>query len=448
VRSKARPTPISALPISNTTEPLASTLDTSGTSEVVCPFCSLACDDLTVAIGSEGRVSLIGPDCRRAGRGFEEAGGPEDVPATVDGRVVPDDEAIARAAALIAASAAPVIAGLGADVEGVRAALTLADRSGAAVDHLRSDSLLRLLLPLIDRGGVQTTLSEARNRADCVVVIGPDPSRIAPRLFERVLPADGLFLPPGAPRQIIFLGGTPGHALAPHLAAETIDAPASHLAEVVGALRRLALGGTLPTPAIAGVGRDVLARLAARLREARYGVAVFAPGLIAGPEPDLAVAAVLALVQDLNRDTRWAALPVAGPDGAVGALQAMVWQTGLPLRSRLLATGPIFDPHRFETARLLASAEADLMVWISAFAPEPPPETAVPVIALTHPLTVLPRPPAVAIPVGVPGVDHGGALFRTDGVVALPIRPLRRSPRRSPAAVLNAIAEALPERDR
>ena len=69
-----------------------------------------------------------------------------------------------------------------------------------------------------------------------------------------------------------------------------------------------------------------------------------------------------------------------------------------------------------------------------------------PVIAISHPQTRFVRPPAVLLPVGVPGVDHGGATFRTDGVVALPLAPARRAILRSPAHWLDAMRRALPER--
>jgi formylmethanofuran dehydrogenase subunit B len=178
----------------------------------------------------------------------------------------------------------------------------------------------------------------------------------------------------------------------------------------------------------------------------RYGVVLFAPGMIEGAEPELAVASILDLVQELNRVTRWAALPVAGGEGLVGASQAMLWQSGVPLRSRFTAVGPRFAPRRLSAERLLASGETDLLIWISAFRPEPPPETTAPVIAVSHPQTRFARPPAVLLPVGVPGVDHGGATFRTDGVVALPLAPARRGNLRSPADWLDAMRRALPER--
>ena len=413
--------------------------------DAVCPFCSLACDDLRLAGTDRGGVALIGPECALARTGYIEAGTDEAAPPRIDGRPVADSAAIERAATLIAASAAPLIAGLATEVDGARAALALADACGAAVDHLRAEGLMRLLLPLIERGAVLTTLSEMRNRADLVLVFGPDPRRIAPRLFERALTPTGLFLPEGD-RRVIFLAGEPEAGLPAHVSAETIPAQPERLSELAGALARLTRGGALPKPEIAGVPAARLAELATQMQQARYGVALFAPGLIEENEPELAVAAILHLVQGLNRATRWAALPVAGGDGLVGASQAMLWQSGVPLRSRFAADGPHFAPRRLSAERLLATGETDLLIWVSAFRPVPPPDAAVPLIALVHPETRFARAPAVFLPVGVPGVDHGGALFRTDGVVALPLAPARPTNRRTPADWLDAIRRALPER--
>ena len=417
----------------------------AGLNEAVCPFCSLACDDLRLAATERGGVTLIGPECPLARTGYIEAGTAEEAPPRIDGRAAAESAAVERAAALIAASAAPLIAGLATEVDGVRAALALADACGAAVDHLRAEGAMRFLLPLIERGAVQTTLSEVRNRADLVLVLGPDPRRIAPRLFERALPPSGLFLGEGG-RRVVFLAGAPASHPPEHLASRVIPAPPNRLAELAGALARLVRGGGLPRPEIAGVPAARLAELAEEMLRARYGVVLFAPGMIEGAEPELAIAAILHLVQELNRVTRWAALPVAGGEGLVGASQAMLWQSGVPLRSRFTAAGPRFAPRRLSAERLLASGETDLLIWISAFRPEPPPETTAPVIAISHPQTRFVRPPAVLLPVGVPGVDHGGATFRTDGVVALPLAPARRASLRSPADWLDAMRRALPER--
>lgn len=54
----------------------------------------------------------------------------------------------------------------------------------------------------------------------------------------------------------------------------------------------------------------------------------------------------------------------------------------------------------------------------------------------------LKKEPAVFIPVGTPGVDHAGHLFRTDRVVAIPLRQLRQSSLPSVADAIGAIEAA------
>src|SRR5688572_6040342 len=240
--------------------------------EAVCPFCSLACDDLNLRRTERGGVALVGPECPLARTGYIEAGTGEDLPPRIDGQAVAESAAIERAAALIASSAAPLVAGLAAEVDGVRAALALADACGAAVDHLRAEGLMRLLLPLIERGAVQTSLSEMRNRADLVLVFGPDPRRLAPRLFERGLPPNGLFVQEGAGRRVTYIGGEPEAELAPHLSVEAVPAPSHRLAELAGAVARLVAGKLLPHPEVAGVPAARLAEIAAEMKAARYGV--------------------------------------------------------------------------------------------------------------------------------------------------------------------------------
>ena len=63
--------------------------------------------------------------------------------AWIDGSPVALEAAIEEAARLLGASRLPVIAGLGADVAGTRAALALAQRLGGVVDHMQSTAVLR-----------------------------------------------------------------------------------------------------------------------------------------------------------------------------------------------------------------------------------------------------------------------------------------------------------------
>jgi formylmethanofuran dehydrogenase subunit B len=53
---------------------------------------------------------------------------------------------------------------------------------------------------------------------------------------------------------------------------------------------------------------------------------------------------------------------------------------------------------------------------------------------------------AVDIPVGVPGIDHAGQIFRTDSIVAVPLRALRAATLPDVAAVLGLIESRLAAR--
>jgi formylmethanofuran dehydrogenase subunit B len=49
------------------------------------------------------------------------------------------------------------------------------------------------------------------------------------------------------------------------------------------------------------------------------------------------------------------------------------------------------------------------------------------VIVIGHPDTQFERMPEVFIPVGIPGVDHSGQMFRMDSSITLPLKKLRET---------------------
>ena len=92
--------------------------------------------------------------------------------ASIDGAPASLDEAAAAAARLLARSRQPLIAGLGADIDGARAAIALAERVGGVIEHMHSAALLRDLDCLRETGIMLTTPGEARVRADVVLLVG------------------------------------------------------------------------------------------------------------------------------------------------------------------------------------------------------------------------------------------------------------------------------------
>lgn len=384
--------------------------------DTLCPFCGLGCGD----IGIDRDQSGIAPrpsGCPQADRLFRRSMAVA-TEARSDGADISMDDAIAEAARLLGASRAPLIAGLAADVEGVLAALSLAERIGATVDHERSDALFRNLSVLRRFGWSVTTLAELRNRCDLVLVVGPDPAAAFPRLWERWVAPEPAFAP-GNGRSVVFLGGEPlpetVRGLGGRIEASGVDASAeTDLPTLVGRLR-MALAGRRADGAPMAAS---MAALAARLRSARYAVVVWAAGLFDGPQPDLIVEGLVRLIRTVDGTTRCAGLPLSGADNLIGANQACGWRTGFPLRTGFDGGGPLHDPERFDWRTRLH--DADVTLWISAFRPEIPPLTTDGrVIMLAPPeMTVTPEP-ALFIPVGTPGIDHPGDVFRADSVVAL-----------------------------
>ena len=95
--------------------------------------------------------------------------------------------ATAEAARLLAASRVPVVAGLGTDIAGARAAIALAERIGASIDHMNSETVLRDVEVMRAAGIMLTTPNEARLRADVLLMIGAGLVEAWPALPERLL---------------------------------------------------------------------------------------------------------------------------------------------------------------------------------------------------------------------------------------------------------------------
>jgi formylmethanofuran dehydrogenase subunit B len=110
--------------------------------------------------------------------------------ATLDGKAIALGDAYKHAAKILKEAAFPLVAGLGADVAGARAAILLAERLKGAFDHLASRETLADIDVKRSFGMFTTTANEARLRGDCVVLIGPGLTRAWPGMLERLALAE------------------------------------------------------------------------------------------------------------------------------------------------------------------------------------------------------------------------------------------------------------------
>jgi formylmethanofuran dehydrogenase subunit B len=359
--------------------------------------------------------------------------------ASIDGAPASLEDAAAAAARILGRSAQALIAGLGADIEGARAAVALAEQVGGVVEHMHSAALMRDLESLRESGVMLMTPGEARVRADFVLLVGDGLLATWPGLNERLL------RPPARPdgvdirRRIVWLAPQADAAI-PGLDGdiEVIAAGlGATLAANLAALRARVKGRPVGR---AQISLPALDALAGNLKGARFGMAVWTAASLGTLEIEM----LNGLARDLNETTRFSTLPLAAPDNAAGVLAACGWMTGFPMRTGFGAGAPVHDPWRFDAERLVASKEIDCVVWISAFgAPAPAWRRALNFIALCERTTEFAEEPKVRIVVGRPGVDHDAVVHSPDAGTLVAVAASAPSSAPSVAEALERIAACL-----
>ena len=368
--------------------------------------------------------------------------------ASIDGAPASLDEAATAAARILARSRQPLIAGLGADIDGARAAIALAERVGGVIEHMHSGALLRDLDCLRETGIMLTTPGEARVRADVVLLVGDGLTEAWPQLNERLL------APPARPegvdvkRRIIWLAPAIGARIGGFegdieiWGAERGPTLALNLAALRARVKNRPIANR--RGARSGLPLAFLDTLAATLKAARFGVAVWTAESLGALEIEM----LHGLVRDLNDTTRFSTLPLPAPDNGAGVLAACGWTTGFPMRTGFGAGVPIHDPWRFDAERLVASGETDCVLWISALGAVPPTwQRAVNLIALCERTTQFAEEPNVRITVGRPGVDHDAIMHSSDVGTLVATTASARSGAPSVAEALERIGARLGEAD-
>jgi formylmethanofuran dehydrogenase subunit B len=329
--------------------------------------------------------------------------------ASLDGKAIALEDAYKQAASILSGAKFPLVAGLGADIPGARAAILLAERLRGAFDHLASRDLLVDIDVKRSFGMFTTTANEARIRADVVILVGPGLTKQWPGLLERLAleQAPRLGTHAGQPRKVIWIGPDAEEAGAVP-GAKIIPATLKQIPGVL-AVWRARVGGRRVNPAIIDAAKlELVDGVAETLKSAKFGCFVWASsvGLDA-----LTVEMMQALVTDLNVTTRFTGLHIGARAGASGVTQAAGWMTGFPPRTGFGRGYPEHDPWRFEASRLVDSGEADAALWISAFDGEGPSWSRgdIPLVTLA-PAGAAPAR-GLYIEVGQPGVTHDAVLM-------------------------------------
>lgn len=413
--------------------------------EVASPFCGIASDDLTIEVtGNDVKVLENGDSVTRAG--FEAPIG--DIQPRIQGKPVTLDQAISHIVSLLVESKQPLIGGMGTDLNGARAAMSLADKSGAIIDSFYSPAAFRNILVLQDTGYMTTTLTEVRNRVDLLLVVGTDIESTFPRFFERMVwNQESMFEQDIASREVVYLGKKPSGDASTSPSgkkAQVIACDNADLPEVISVLRALVKGKTVQAESVAGIAVKDLKSLAEKLLAAKYSVVTWSGGQLDYDHAEATIQNVCEMIKEINATTRSNGLPLGGKEGDTTVNAVASWQSGYPMRTSFNRRFPDYDPFLNDSRRVLSNQEADVLLWVSSFNTSVvPPQMAEHTVVLGRSGMQFENEPEVYIPVGVPGIDHVGRTFRTDSVVSVPLRKLRDSGLPSVFEVLSAVEQAL-----
>ena len=408
-----------------------------------CPACGLLCDDLTL---TNSPPISVKNGCSKSQIFFNQA-----LPNTrpsIFGLDCDLSKAVKAAAKILQSSNQPLFAGLGTEVQGMRSIMALAQKVGATLDHMHSESTVSNTLAMQNSGWQTTTLTEVKNRADLIVAIGTDIVTSHPRFFEKLVwNTDNLFNKTTPEVIFIAANGNIGAGISPSgQTPSVVSATVADLPAIMSALNALAHNKTLNTGEISGVTLASLQAVLAKIKAAKYAVLVWSVGSLKIAHAELTVQSITHLIATLNENTRVTGLPLNSGDGDSSVNNTSAWLSGYPTRSRFnvhqRAGEFSYDTYHFSTQQQLKSC--DSLLWISTFNAYAPPLCMAPTIVIGHPDMQFTKPPDIFIPVGIPGLTHAGTMFRMDSSVALPLKSLRKHVLPRLSDVLSQIEILLP----
>ena len=350
---------------------------------------------------------------------------------------VPVEAAVIRASELLAACRMPLLAGLGADVDGMRAVLRIAAQLGANVDFCRDSGSTQLLRTVIDRGLIFTTPRETRARADVLLMIGPSVAR-SEAIIDVLEGQPVLSAGDSARRDVLWLSPAANSDELARFDMLVAEAELSGIHGILAMLSAAMRSRPLEATGFGGLYRQDYEEVAGRLITARFGVIAFAPEDLDA----LAIEALVAFADKLGTSTRVTLLPLITDPGGHTAAMVSTWTTGFPPRLGFGRGYPEFDLWRFDAERLTRSGECDGLLWLSPFAARAPAFKAdMPTIALTQPGTTFTRTPDVLIETGLPGADAPTVMFSSRHQALMSTAAATGAPYPTPAAILSMLLQ-------
>lgn len=418
-----------------------------------CTFCGCVCDDIDLVIEGD-RIVQAKNACVLGKAWFLNHTTPADrPPALIDGRPASVDEAVELAARILAEARYPLVFGLSnTTCEAQRKAVEIADFAGAIIDSTTSICHGPSGIAFQGVGETTATLGDVKNRADLVVFWGNNPAESHPRHMARYsVSAKGMFVPNGKKDRTVVLVDVRRTASARAADIFLQIRPRKDF-EAIQALRAIVRGEAVDAAAVAETGLTLaqLTDLAERMKRAKFGVLCFGMGLTMTRGKHMNSGAILALARDLNRYTKFVAMPLRGHGNVTGIDNVLGWQTGFPFAIQYARGYPRFNPGEFTAVDVCAREEVDAALIIASDPVANFPARAaqhlarIPTIALDPRENETTRVAKVAFTTATYGINVEGTVYRMDNI-PIRLRKALDSPFPSDEEILTRISRRLRE---
>ena len=407
--------------------------------DLVCPFCSLHCDD--VKVSTDGKTFKIHDKNLTCAKKVEKNNiyKSSSIFPTINGKASNLSNAITKIKKHISGHQELLILNHGVELSGLRAILGLASQYGGIIDHVNSETLFQNLNLLQRSGYMATSLTEIKNRADVIIIFGNKIFEKSPRLLEKVLQTKNSLCTDTRKKEIILVGSFSSKIIKDIKKSSRVTNIKVNLDMIPSFLDSLSDDERYKK--INGLSENDLIKIKKIISNAKYLVAVWTNSDFAlTSNPEMIINSISKYIIAYNKDKRGACSPIAGSLGDVTSSQAIAWMTGFASRVKFIGNTFKHDRVAYNNKVLIDNQNVDTIIHISTLT-----SNKIKLdkrcfnIVLGHPNSSFSSVPDIFIPVGIPGIDYDGIMFRTDNVVSVALKKIREIKLPSTVDIINRL---------
>ena len=404
---------------------------------IVCPFCSLHCDDINLEI-NDRKISIKSDLPEVCADKYKMFNFKENKisQSKILGKSVDGNKANVYCQKLINSSKETILVNHSSDVNITREILGTASKINGIVDHSNSDKFLKNVALYQRRGYMATSLTEIKNKSDVILLFSNNVPQSYPRLIEKVLATSNSFSINPKDKKIFIIGNEKTNKKNYHVRDTRITFIDFNNKEASSFLQ--SLKDKSKHPKVKNLKSKLLLE---SIDKSKYLSLLWSTSeFMKYKECDQIIYDISEFITSFNETKRAGCMSLAGNDGDVSHVQTLGWITGFPSRVKFTGNYFEYDKDTNNANKLINMNCCDLVIHINAISDKKLfLDKKQKNIIIGHPATKFNIEPDVFIPSSVPGIDSKGHVFRTDNVVSLPLSRVRIPFHKSAQEILRQI---------